>query len=199
MANRREVLQAAMGVTALPFVAKLNLAQAADRMHFQTLVYDKRFEAGVAFARKFEGQGFSIHAISGDVTDLWYKELYYRWRSNPVAIAGLTTHGSLFCLEHLAWEHRLRLTYLAEHSQCSDGEVEHTLSDPQSRILRADINALRFAGERWPESLAELIVRNSVAASTAIPNVFVGRNGMTRSGHAQESLFSWVLTPLRHA
>jgi hypothetical protein len=44
-----------------------------------------------------------VHAIRGDITDLWFHDLDLRWKQGPAPIAGLTTHGPLFCLERLAW------------------------------------------------------------------------------------------------
>ena len=54
--------------------------------------------------------------MAGDMTRFWYDDLYHRWRQAPVAIAGLTAHGALFCLERLAWEKRMRVVYRREHS-----------------------------------------------------------------------------------
>lgn len=200
MANRREVIQAAVAATALPFVAKLSSARAAGRMRFHAIVYDERFEAGVAFARRLQYPGSDIQAIAGDITDLWYGDLYYRWRDEPVPIAGLTTHDSLFCLERLAWDHGLRLTYLAEHRQRSGGMAEHRLSGPQS--LSMDIEALRYSGGKWPESVADLISRDPLAVSKPIPNIFVGNSGTSFVDSAQsdqKSLFTWVLAPIKRA
>jgi hypothetical protein len=65
----------------------------------------------VAFARRAEARGIAVHAMAGDMTRFWYDDLYYRWRQGPAAIAGLTAHGPLFCLEQLAWEQRMRVVY----------------------------------------------------------------------------------------
>src|SRR5271155_1154572 len=115
MANRRTVLQGAIALSALPLVTKLSPASAGNRARLSNIVYDRQFAASVAFARELQVSGSEIHAITGDMTDLWYGDLHDRWRMDRVAIAGLTTHGPLFCFERLGWDHGLRLTYRAEH------------------------------------------------------------------------------------
>jgi hypothetical protein len=54
--------------------------------------------------------------MAGDMTRFWYDDLYHRWRQGPAAIAGLTGHGPLFCLERLGWEQRLRVEILREYA-----------------------------------------------------------------------------------
>jgi hypothetical protein len=44
------------------------------------------------------------------------------WTKQPVAIAGLTAHGPLFCLERLAWDHGMRVVFRAEHPAGIDAE-----------------------------------------------------------------------------
>ena len=56
-------------------------------------------------------RGVPVTRFRGDITDFWYRDLSLLWRERPVAIAGATTHGPLFCLERWAWDHGLRVTY----------------------------------------------------------------------------------------
>jgi hypothetical protein len=55
-------------------------------------------------------RGIPIHGIRGDITALWYHDLYFHWRNEPTPIAGITTSESLFCLELLARDAGLRVT-----------------------------------------------------------------------------------------
>ena len=55
-----------------------------------------------------------MHGIRGDITDLWFHDLDPQWKKQPVAIAGLTAHGPLFCLERLAWDHGMRVVSRVE-------------------------------------------------------------------------------------
>ncbi|HTR00348.1 MAG TPA: hypothetical protein VMH83_10170, partial [Candidatus Acidoferrum sp.] len=49
--------------------------------------------------------------MAGDITPFWYGELHTAWRQTPVAIAGVTEAGPLFCLEQLGREHGLRVAW----------------------------------------------------------------------------------------
>jgi hypothetical protein len=69
---------------------------------FCKLIFDERFPASAARARQLAGAGTPLHGITGDVTSLWYRDLYFAWQKRPVPIAGVTTRESLFCLEMLA-------------------------------------------------------------------------------------------------
>ena len=81
-------------------------------------IFDHRFAAGRQFASSSEASGIAIRPIANDVTSLWYSELHPLWKQQPVAIAGLTTYGPLFCLERLAWDHGMRVLH---REQCDAG------------------------------------------------------------------------------
>jgi hypothetical protein len=110
--NRRDFLYFSAGASALGVagVALPALAGApAIRVHHA--IYDAQFAEAVAFAREAAALGIPRDAIRGDVTDLWYGSLSLRWRERPEATAGLTREDSLFCLEQLARDHRMRVVY----------------------------------------------------------------------------------------
>lgn len=95
--------------------------------HLHKAIYDERFTEGAQFAAEITTLGIATRAIRGDITDVWFDDLDLRWRQSPVAVAGLTTESALFCLERLAWDHRLRVVFRAEHA-LAPGCVEHTVS-----------------------------------------------------------------------
>jgi hypothetical protein len=90
------------------------------------VLYDTRFAASVEFARRAAACGLAVHAMAGDMTSFWYDDLYHRWLQGPAAIAGLTAHGALFCLERLAWEQRMRVVHRVEHAPLA-GEAAQRL------------------------------------------------------------------------
>jgi hypothetical protein len=57
-----------------------------------------------------------VHGFDGDITNIWYHDLQPRWQKAPAAIAGLTAHGALFCLERLAWDVGMRVVARAEQN-----------------------------------------------------------------------------------
>src|SRR5580692_4376296 len=111
MASRREFLQAGLAASLLP-VAASELPAAvsvkesqAPPVSFYKVIFDERFSSSVAFGQEWKARGAAVHAIRGDITDLWFHDLDLQWKKQPVTIAGLTAHGALFCLERLAWNH----------------------------------------------------------------------------------------------
>ncbi len=121
MATRREFLQAGIAASLLPAVVS---AKAADPAHsFYKVIFDERFPASVAFGEEWKARGAAVHAIRGDITDLWFHDLDLQWKKQPVPIAGLTAHGPLFCLERLAWDHGMRVMSRVEQPS-RDGEGE---------------------------------------------------------------------------
>jgi hypothetical protein len=112
MASRRTFLQIALGGATL---APLAVRDALDRSagaspRLYKAIFDRRFPASIAFALDAERRGVPVHGIAGDVTALWYHDLYFAWRRGPAPIAGVTTEASLFCLEMLARDAGLRVT-----------------------------------------------------------------------------------------
>ena len=83
----------------------------SDHPKLHLAIFDHRFAAGRQFAKLSEAGGITTRSIANDVTSLWYSELHPLWKQQPVAIAGLTTYGVLFCLERLAWEHGMRVLH----------------------------------------------------------------------------------------
>ena len=198
MANRREFIRAGLVVTAAASMAGTSgqAAMAADapahRIH--KVIYDERFAEPVRFAKAAESLGLQAHAISGDMTALWYDELDGLWRKEAVAIAGMTRHGPMFCFEMLARDHGMRLVYQAEH-QITDTKVRHTVSGALSNLRRSA--GLTQSGAAWPELMASLV------ADTPVEAALSGRVGVvTRTdagGAAEEPLFTWVIGPVSQA
>jgi hypothetical protein len=117
MPSRRAFLHLAIGGTALiPLttgqiwasrLATVGGSEGPDDLC--KFVFDERFDASVAAARRHERRGVAVYGIRGDVTALWYHDLYHRWKRGPAPLAGVTTHESLFCLDVLARDAGLRV------------------------------------------------------------------------------------------
>jgi hypothetical protein len=179
----------------LPIGAHADLAaleeSPAASVSLYRVLYDTRFPASVAFARRAAARGLAVHAIAGDMTRFWYDDLYHRWRKEPAAIAGLTAHGALFCLERLAWEQRMRVVYRGEHGPAVGGCVAHHFEGP-APLTRAAVAAT--AGAAWAADLADVVAecpgdrayrgtaRSSTARALNVPT--------------SEPLFSWVIAPV---
>src|SRR4029453_3303581 len=89
----------------------MTLASEATRLDVRRtsrVVCDERFAPSVAFGLEAKRLGAEVVRTHGDITDFWFEDLSRRWKEQPVGIAGLTTHGPIFCLERFAWDHGLR-------------------------------------------------------------------------------------------
>ena len=203
MTTRREFLQAGIAASALPVaIGGLASDSAADPqpissaqtapVSFYTAVFDERFPESIAFAAEMARLGVPTHGIKGDMTALWYHELQPLWSKTPVAIAGLTAHGPLFCLERLAWDHGMRVRFRAEHQFRADDCVEHSIS--ASGDVLDGASALVSAGNAWSTHVARLLGRCSQRPEP------VARTVMTRLQEPvitnREPLFSWVIAPV---
>jgi hypothetical protein len=126
MVSRRDILRGGIAATSLPLVAGLSLAPlqpaaaaaldhaALKQIGLYKVLFDERFAPARSFGRAAAWRGESVQGFDGDITSIWYHDLYVRWQKGAAAIAGLTAHGALFCLEQLAWDVRMRVVYRAE-------------------------------------------------------------------------------------
>ena len=105
MASRREFLQIGVAALALPISVRgispaiEGLAGEPARVPLYKAVFDERFPASRKFAEEAKSLGVATQGMKGDITDFWFNDLYFRWKQGPAAIAGLTAHGPIFCLE----------------------------------------------------------------------------------------------------
>ena len=116
MTTRRDFLQLAFTAPLLPASLRLPVFESrtdslphAQLESLYTVLCDERFGESVAFAEEMSKHGTPVTRFRGDITEFWYRDLSQRWRVGPVAIAGVTTHGPLFCLERWGWDHGLRV------------------------------------------------------------------------------------------
>jgi hypothetical protein len=196
MTNRRDLLKIGLAAAALPVAARAGSSdtRAADALRLYKIVYDTRFPASGAFARRAAATGFAVEALDGDVTRFWYDDLYHRWKHGPVAIAGMTAYGALFCLERLAWDQRMRVVFRGEHAVAPDGCVAHRFEGSAALLPAAAAAAARPA---WQAAMADVVaacprergpVRTATAwtaAAAALPPA--------------EALYSWVIAAVARA
>ncbi len=197
MTSRREFLQIGIAASAWPLATQTALAAGFDglgtapagsgpSLPLYKVVYDTRFAASVAFGRRAASLGASVQAIQGDMTRLWFDDIYHRWKDSPVAIAGLTAQGPLFCFERLGWDQGLRVVFRAEH-----GHTEHVLSGPQS--LLAEARSV-LSHRDWAAEMATVVTR-CPSGRAEIGADAVGCARGSSLPPADELLYSWVIAP----
>jgi hypothetical protein len=197
MTSRREFLQIGLAASALPLAAQTaRAAGLADPspapVTLYKIVYDARFPESVAFGRRAAQLGVRAHAIEGDMTQFWYDDLSHRWKQGPVAIAGLTAHGPLFCFEQLGRDQRMRVVFRAEHRPTSAG-VAHELSGPNALLDDARAAASRAD---WSAAMAD-VVTHCPSGRAEIGTALVSYRGVHAFPAALDgdALYSWVIAP----
>jgi hypothetical protein len=196
LTSRRDFLKVSLAASALPVAARAEIGFVTEpTIPLYKVLYDTRFPASVAFAERAAARGLDVHAMRGDMTSFWYDDLYYRWQQGPAAIAGLTAHGALFCLERLAWDQRMRVVFRGEHSVAADGCVAHRFEGTAPLVSLA----ARAAVERssWPAELADIVAECPVGG-------FERRATQSRAADAatllpSAALFSWIIAPVVRA
>jgi len=124
MVSRREFVLSGIAISALPVLSTMAPARSQTPAEpllpelalapLYKVIYDRRFAASVTYGAVAARRGLSTHAINGDMTGIWYHDLHPRWKQGPAAIAGLTAHGPLFCLERLSWDFQMRVVFREE-------------------------------------------------------------------------------------
>ena len=165
------------------------------RVPLYKVVFDERFPASSKFADEAKSLGVPVHGMKGDITDLWFHDLYARWKQGPAAIAGLTAHGPIFCLERIAWDQRMRVVFRADHRYREDGTIEHALSGPESMLHEAA--SLRNEGANWTSRMAALVTRCPGDRSQSSQANIVASTG--RHAGDPDHLISWVIAPVNRA
>jgi hypothetical protein len=157
-------------------------------------IYDTAYAPAREFAAEMRRSGAVVHAIRGDITAIWFNDLAVQWRRRAVPIAGLTAPEALFCLEQLAWDHRMRVVFRVTHRRGSNGVIIHQVRAPED-LLRHVEPALNNRPD-WGASVAELANRCLQGPTAAGGD----RIAATRLGDAQGlPLVSWVIAPVdRH-
>lgn len=194
MLSRRAVLQAGVLSAALPIAGRAAAAGFANEVGFDFLVVDRRLRESGRFADALGANGVSVLPTDGDVTDIWYRHLHPQWTRGAGGVAGLTGHDALFCLERLAWDHRLRLVYRADHSGLGDRKAHHAVHGyPDANEAS---RGLERAGALWPEYAALLVGQQSSRKASPLAATHVGVRVLSSGVEAAMPVYSWILAPI---
>jgi len=199
MTSRREFLQIGIAASTWPLATQaaraVGIGESAATPHavpmpLYKVVYDTRFPESVAFGRRAAALGAHVHAIDGDMTRLWFDDIYHRWKQAPAAIGGLTAHGPMFCFERLAWDQGLRIVFRAERGLDDGGLLTNTVSGPKSMLGLARV---AIESDDWAAAMADVVTRCPSGKTEIDSFVVLARSA---SGTlATESLYSWVIAP----
>ena len=191
--TRREFLEGGLAAAAAITVAPPALAAAGTSLPLYAVVHDLRFAAGRSFAAEAQRQGVPVKAIDGKVHALWHDDLYHHWNSQPLPLAGMTTHDALFLLAMMGRDAGMRVIYRAHHRLGPKGEaLAHATFGPPDLLTRHP----RFGGPdvRWGTAAARIV--------TAWPRTAAAmRSSASTIGHAdrhaisRDGLVTWLMVP----
>ena len=157
-------------------------------------IYDTAYVPAVEFAAQMRRRGVAIHGIERDITSVWFNDLALRWRRSPVAIAGLTAPNALFCLEQLAWDHRMRVVFRVTHRRGRNGAIEHQIRAPQALLRRVEGSLRNAPG--WGASMADLAIHCRQDHTPGAGDLTASTLGGDAPGLP---LVSWVIAPVGRA
>lgn len=193
-----------MGVAALslPIAARAGVSPeifgTKDRAPVEPLYrvyFDERFPACAAFADEMSRRALPTQAIRGDITEVWFGDLYYRWKKAPEAIAGMTAPGAIFCLEMLARDAGMRTALRIDHRRLAGGRVEHEFAGPEEVFMRAADS--ESDAKDWPERMAEIVAQFPAERGRAATLRFSEAD--VTSSNGPDHLVTWVIAPARRA
>lgn len=198
MVKRRRLVQSAFAASALSII-KNPVPSASTHASTGTpssiaiykVIYDERFPESVGFANEIKKSGIPVHGIKGDMTDVWYNDFYNQWQKSPAAIAGLTAHGALFCLERLAWDKGMRVVLRAEHRVMGEGSMQHAFTGP-ARLLE-HFKAMP-QGNNWQEHMATMIASCPAKTTKQCSQTVISENCETNYA-TDDPLYSWLIAP----
>jgi hypothetical protein len=188
--DRREFLQGAGIAAGLALGSGLGAspAQAGSFATLHRVLVDTRAPESRAFGAEAARHGVALTEFDGDITNFWVNELDMLWRDRPAALAGLTHHGAFFCLERLAMDRGLRVSFKADH-RVQDNNTRHEIAAAGALIADPVLGAL--ATDDWPTRIAALALsapRDGPAAARTIVS------GAAAAGQTP-FLVSWVIAP----
>jgi hypothetical protein len=134
-------------------------------------------------------------AIRGDITEVWFSDLYYRWKQAPAAIAGMTAPGAIFCLEMLARDAGMRMALRIDHRRPAGDRIEHEFAGPEELFTRAADSESGAKG--WPERMAEIVAQFPAERDRAATLRFSEAD--VASSNSPDHLVTWVIAPAQRA
>ena len=202
MANRRDLVKTAIGISALPLIrgafASTTVASAGNSL--RDALVDERNDASCAFGHAVGVHGIAVHRSRGDWSQLWLDYLDREWRARPTAIAGVTRHGPLFTLEQLARSRGMRPVFVAERRRYRNGAVSLHVSGAAAVATRAE-QSIRLDDEAWGASMAEILVGLSVAAGAPPARRAAITNGIEAPFLTEhpDPVYAWMIAPVARA
>ena len=191
MASRRDVLKvgAALPAAALvgaPFARALG--GSVQSLALERFVFDVRFAEAGAIAEHVERLGVALSPVADDLMTLWYDDLDLKWRTAPMALAGVTLEDAFFVLQTFALDRGMHVVYRGEHGLVENGRITHRFAGPAPIIER-----LARLPAQWEGVLASALTACPLGAPQT------ARAELVTSGAPLSlrdmPLYSWIIAP----
>ncbi|MDC1436824.1 hypothetical protein N8303_06220 [Gammaproteobacteria bacterium] len=204
MPNRRQFLKIGLATSTIPLAASasgkgaLGAFPADKTLPFYKVIVDDRFQESIEFGQAMEERGYDTYLMKdGDLTEFWYKHLNAIWEKEPVAIAGLTKFGPLFCLEQLGRTYGARQVYRGDHLY-EQGKITHKLNGPE-KMLENSSNFLSFSNEKMAgQTVAEMMLGCEAGTTAIVGSVCaeqVNHHSELTDALPEDNLVSWIVAP----
>jgi hypothetical protein len=196
MLTRRNFIKSgAMSGLALAALGSSAYATTRKSTPIYKVLVDQRYPGSADFGVEAMSLGAATTVLHGDITDIWFRDLFPQWKTRPVAIAGMTSGVALYCLTELARDAGLRAVYVAEHVSESDDFMRHVAMGPDEMVARA--SDLALAGRRWSSAAARIVMRCPLGKPSAVSTERLVT--LFRAGEHSRALTSWVIAPVARA
>lgn len=196
MPTRRNILRGGLGLSLAPLFAGRAAAKNAPQLTVQDIWVDTDLEAARAFATRAETLGANlIEATQTAARDLM-PQLDLDWRTTPVPLAGVTTHGPMFTLEMLGRRHGMRLAYAANMIRWEDGSVGIDVTG--TAALAGATPTPGKSDAAWAIEMADFTLASTLEDLTTGPQT-TQQIGERFAGSYDDPLFVWVIAPTKNA
>lgn len=203
MTNRRQFLKIGLATSTIPLAARASTRGfstfSTDKtLPFYKVIVDERYKESIEFGKAMEERSYDTYVIeNGDLTKFWYEHLNVIWEKEPVAIAGLTKFGPLFCLEQLGRTYGARQVYRGDHLY-EQGKITHKLKGPE-KMLATSNNFLSFANEKLAgQTVAEMMLGCEAGTTVIVDSVcseVVNHQSALTDVLVDDNLVSWIVAP----
>lgn len=198
MPTRRNILRGGLGLSIMPLLTGRAAAEKSTAtLNIENLWVDTSIEAGRAYADYAGKMGANIIEASGSASTNLMPQLDLEWRANPVALAGVTTHGPMFTLEMLGRRHGMRLAYSAKMMRWDDG-TSGVEANGFGELAQAT-PAPGLSDATWAVEMANFTLTTPLDQFTAGGTKASHQIGEQMAGSYDDPLYVWVIAPVSGA
>jgi hypothetical protein len=165
-------------------------ADTAAGLPLERVLFDERFASARLFAAQAQSNGATTTAINGSIHDLWYTDLYYRWRETSSPIAGITDFRSLFLLEMMAADAGMQVVHRVHH-HAGDGAGSHHIFGPLARRVELQ-DRFSVAQNHWAQCAADIVTSWPAQLSWSANRSDIASAAMQQLD--ARTLISWIIS-----